>query len=164
MSSGLPWAVRAQPSRQCHAYEEPGITPGSVVAGVRGGSADPGPSVVDAHVGADTDAAQVVLGHGGGTAVIHAHIHVVAVTLDAVLDGVAGDRAGHCARNGRGVLATLAFGIGELAPGRGPHQAAEDGTGGIGHVAAATDLFEPGDGAAVVARGGGAIARRRGAV
>src|SRR5690606_23014166 len=69
-----------------------------------------------------------------------------------------------CARNGRGVLATLAFSIGELAPGGGAHQAAEDGTGGIGHVAAATDLFDPGDGAAVVARGGGAIARRRGAV
>src|SRR5690606_20676503 len=137
------------------------------------------PPVVNPHVRPFADPAQVVLAHHGGTAVVHAHVHVVGavVGLGAVLDGIADRGAGDRARNRRGVLAALAVGFadGDLAARGRADDAAEHCAGGVGHVALAhgRDL-DAGHRAAVVAgtgrrwrsvaaavtgRGGGAAGR-----
>src|SRR5690606_36092776 len=101
---------------------------------------------LEADVGTLADAAaQGVAVDHDQAAVVHAHVHVVGLFVDLVLDGVAGHRASDRARHRGGVLLALAAVVGELAGGHGADQAAEHGAGaavGAGAIHR-LDAFDP---------------------
>src|SRR5690606_26357723 len=123
-------------------------------------SADHDLAVDHAHVGVLADAAEVALVDHHGAAIVHAYVDVVGVAGDAVLDRVAGHRAGSGASDGGDVLVALAAAglVGDLVAGDGADDAAEDRARGRRRAAVGGNHVDAGDDAAVKAGLGGGIA------
>src|SRR5690606_32462929 len=107
-------------------------------------------AAIDADVGTFTHVVDVALVDGDGAAVVHADLHAVGVARNVLLDRVAGQGTGCGTCNGRGVLATLALVVGQFTARDCTDQTADHGAGGIGHIAAAADLLDTHDGAAIL--------------
>src|SRR5690606_3862670 len=91
-------------------------------------------AAIDAHVGTLAHPVDVALVQYDGAAIVHADVDPVVVTLHAVLDRIARQRAGSGTDDGGGVALACAFAVSQFAAGYRTDDAAKHGAGRVGNI------------------------------